>query len=317
VGELIDAQGKALLATFREGKRTIESFRVNLRKFLEEASLKKQRLPLFVFIDELDRCRPPFAIAMLERIKHLFEIDQVVFVVATDTTQLSHSVGAVYGGGFNSQGYLSRFFDRTYYFGRVSKSEFLDGLLTKTPMNEPKLSLPPKISLAQYLTDGFDFFGLALRDIEHVYDILRSVVTAWDLPLQLEICVLFPVAVMHQQKISAPLDHNFSAALNRLHQQLGGVENWQIKFSTGRYSQAEESASGVAIVNDFIAHSARGLQDLNHSVAAAHSRWVVQRLSNELNVSYPGRGAMSIISRYPDIVRSAGRLSQSIASPQH
>jgi KAP family P-loop domain len=317
LGDIIDEQGKVLLATFREGKRTIESFRKNLAKFLEEASLRKQRLPLFVFIDELDRCRPPFAIAMLERIKHLFDIDQVVFVVATDTTQLSHSVGAVYGGGFNSQGYLSRFFDRTYYFGRVSKSEFLDGLLTKTPLNESKLSLPPNVSLAQYLAEGFDFFGLPLRDIEHVYDILRSVVTAWDLPLQVETCVLFPVAVLHQQKISAPFDHNFSGILNQLHQKLGGVANWQVKFIAGRYSQSEESTSGVAIANDFIAHSTRGLHDLNHDVTAAHSRWVVQRLSEERNTSYAGRGTMSIIRRYPDIVRSAGRLSQSIASLRH
>ena len=109
--------------------------------------------------------------------KHLFEIDQVVFVVATDTVQLSHSVGAVYGGGFNSDGYLSRFFNRTYYFERVSRRDFIEDLFTRLPIEADKVSLPPHIDLTTYLTGGFDFFGLSLRDIEQVYDILRSVAT--------------------------------------------------------------------------------------------------------------------------------------------
>ncbi|TON99529.1 KAP family P-loop NTPase fold protein, partial [Vibrio parahaemolyticus] len=53
--------------------------------------------PAFVFIDELDRCRPSYAVEMLEVIKHFFELDNVVFVVATDTEQLQHAVKAVYG----------------------------------------------------------------------------------------------------------------------------------------------------------------------------------------------------------------------------
>ncbi|WP_419182173.1 P-loop NTPase fold protein [Pantoea ananatis] len=35
--------------------------------------------PLFVFVDELDRCRPTYAIEMLETIKHLFSIENVVY----------------------------------------------------------------------------------------------------------------------------------------------------------------------------------------------------------------------------------------------
>ncbi|WP_230625622.1 P-loop NTPase fold protein [Photobacterium leiognathi] len=72
--------------------------------------IRRKELPAFIFIDELDRCRPSYAVEMLETIKHIFDIDGVVFVVAIDTEQLQHAVKAVYGEGFNAKMYLSRFF---------------------------------------------------------------------------------------------------------------------------------------------------------------------------------------------------------------
>lgn len=315
LGEILDEQGKALLATFREGKRTIAKFRENLTEFLKIANAKDQPLPLFVLVDELDRCRPPFAIALLERMKHLFEIDQVVFVVATDTVQLSHSVGAVYGGGFNSDGYLSRFFNRTYYFERVSRRDFIEDLFTRMPIEAEKVSLPPHIDLTTYLTGGFDFFGLSLRDIEQVYDILRSVATAWKGRLKIEICVLFPIVVAHQQRLPLPvLDSNFGPALKRLSQQLGGTETWMIRFGVDSHRQRSEMISSIAVASDFVAHSENSLRNLNHEVSAIHSQWVVGRLSEEYAISHGNSYQLgspppySIIRRYPDIVRSAGRL---------
>lgn len=70
------------------------------------------KLPVVVLVDELDRCRPTYAIEMLEVIKHFFKTDSFVFVVATDTEQLSRSIKAVYGQDFESKNYLKRFFDR-------------------------------------------------------------------------------------------------------------------------------------------------------------------------------------------------------------
>lgn len=69
-------------------------------------------LPVIVLIDELDRCRPTYAIEMLEVIKHFFSISNFVFVIATDTEQLCHSIKSVYGDGFDSKQYLKRFFHR-------------------------------------------------------------------------------------------------------------------------------------------------------------------------------------------------------------
>lgn len=66
---------------------------------------------LVVFVDELDRCRPPYAITFLERIKHVLDVSGLLFVFGVDRKQLAHSVCAIYGIGFNSYEYLHRFFD--------------------------------------------------------------------------------------------------------------------------------------------------------------------------------------------------------------
>lgn len=314
LGELISEQGKALLEKFREGKRTIVQFRNSLSEFLKMASSKGQALPLFILVDELDRCRPPFAIAMLERMKHLFDIDNVVFVVASDTNQLSHSMGAVYGGGFNSLGYLSRFFDRTYFFEQVSRGKFIQGLLSDLPLDSSKISVPRLVTIDEYLTGGFDYFGLSLRDIEQVYDILRSVITTWNSRLKVEIVALLPVAVAHQQRAAFTLDNDLAANLQRLAQRnSGGKQNWEIKTAQESYRREGQSVEGIALISDFFSHAARALPNLNHEVTAAHSQWVVSRLSEEFSLAHgnsfqQGFPPYSVVLQYPEMVRTAGRL---------
>lgn len=75
------------------------------------AGLAKASGKLFVFIDELDRCKPTFAIDTLETIKHYFDVPNVVFVFGVDMTQLSHAINGRYGGKMDAGGYLTKFFD--------------------------------------------------------------------------------------------------------------------------------------------------------------------------------------------------------------
>ncbi|TLX45598.1 hypothetical protein C1E24_18115 [Pseudoalteromonas phenolica] len=97
---------------------------------------KGEQAKAFILIDELDRCRPSYAIEMLEIIKHFFETPNFVFVVATDTKQLSHSIKAVYGSGFNGEEYLTRFFNRTASIPKGDLSGFIKGCLEKTSILE-------------------------------------------------------------------------------------------------------------------------------------------------------------------------------------
>jgi len=67
----------------------------------------------YIFVDELDRCRPDFAIAYLEVIKHLFDIKGVVFVLAVDVGQLESAAKSVFGAELNFQEYFRKFVHRS------------------------------------------------------------------------------------------------------------------------------------------------------------------------------------------------------------
>jgi hypothetical protein len=116
--------------------------------------------PLFVMIDELDRCRPSYAVTVLERVKHLFEANDVVFIFATDTNQLQHTIRGAYGGDFDGRSYLSRFFDRRYSFPEPRLGEFVKSkldLIDLTKVSSPALNnhLEPKDLLEAVIAEGF------------------------------------------------------------------------------------------------------------------------------------------------------------------
>lgn len=88
-------------------------------------------LPVVVLIDELDRCRPTYAIDMLEVVKHFFSIKNFVFVIATDTGQLCHSITSVYGDEFDSSQYLKRFFNRKASLPTPNINEYLSIIIDR------------------------------------------------------------------------------------------------------------------------------------------------------------------------------------------
>ncbi len=136
--ELLDASEKAIeagldeffdrtLKAQKERLQAIDDFHSSLVDLL--ATLRKHEYiegPLFVFIDELDRCRPDFAIRLLEGIKHLFNVQGVVFIIATNLDQLSKAVGAIYGANFDGQQYLKRFFDLEFTLPDPTRLGFIE-----------------------------------------------------------------------------------------------------------------------------------------------------------------------------------------------
>ena len=86
----VEDLGNAYLTDEQERRDAIKAFKKEIETELAAipTSDNKSSIKLIVLVDELDRCRPNYAISMLERIKHLFDIEGVAFVVATDTKQL-------------------------------------------------------------------------------------------------------------------------------------------------------------------------------------------------------------------------------------
>ena len=118
-----------LLDEHEEKSQAIDDLKISVAEwvsFITDNPKDEKTYPAFIFIDELDRCRPSYAVEMLETIKHIFDIKGIVFVVATDTEQLQHAVKAIYGEGFDARLYLGRFFNSRFSLKAPDLKDFLE-----------------------------------------------------------------------------------------------------------------------------------------------------------------------------------------------
>lgn len=114
------------LATHKNAQAAIKRFREYLQKIAESAlnDKKNDNPKVVVLVDELDRCRPNYAIELLENIKHFFSVPGLVFVLAVDDQQLKSCVAAAYGSESDTVGYLRRFIDWNFRLPDPSAAKF-------------------------------------------------------------------------------------------------------------------------------------------------------------------------------------------------
>lgn len=140
-----------------------KTVRSELKKEMSEYQESCGKKIIF-FIDELDRCRPNFAIELLEVIKHLFDIDNFIFIISIDKEQLSHSVSTIYGHDMDTVGYLRRFFDLDYKLPKVDLKKYID-IKNSTIFNKYHNVDLFKIFIKElFISEKF-----SLRDIEKAY----------------------------------------------------------------------------------------------------------------------------------------------------
>lgn len=120
---------------YKNTKDSIKKFKSELENIAQETVNVTQK-PIIIFVDELDRCRPDFAIKLLERIKHLFSVKNIIFVLGVDKYALSNSVKVVYGESTYVDGYLTRFIDMEYKLQDLSIEEYIKYILNKFKFNE-------------------------------------------------------------------------------------------------------------------------------------------------------------------------------------
>jgi tRNA A37 threonylcarbamoyladenosine biosynthesis protein TsaE len=88
-------------------------------------SICKNKTQIFI-IDELDRCKPSFAMETLEIVKHFFDVKNCVFIIAVDKVQLEESIKTIYGNGINSEKYFSKLFDYQFNLLPISFYDSVD-----------------------------------------------------------------------------------------------------------------------------------------------------------------------------------------------
>jgi hypothetical protein len=173
VGDVVDA--------FQRESQLIVNFRSELEKGVKQLQSAGKRNTLVFIIDELDRCRPTFAIELLERIKHLFSVVNIVFVLAIDREQLEASVGAVYGEKINATEYLRRFIDIDFAIPAPDGVRYTRALFERFELDDlfaqrthPELR-GDKDSFSRFFTALADVYQLTLRARERCFTRLRIV----------------------------------------------------------------------------------------------------------------------------------------------
>lgn len=126
--------GKEYLAKFEEQKETVEEFKNDVKRFVADNATEK---PIVFFIDELDRCNPHYAVAVLERIKHLFDIPNIIFVLAINKKELCNAIQGFYGStNINSEEYLRRFIDIEYTLSKPKMDVYCEHLYNEYGFGE-------------------------------------------------------------------------------------------------------------------------------------------------------------------------------------
>lgn len=159
---------RAGVAGFKEGLSGIVS--------ALKAKSGPDALPIIVMIDELDRCRPDFAVQLLENIKHVFSVRDFVFVLGMDRSQMRHAVGVIYGHGMDGEGYLRRFIDLELELPEPKTKLFVQYLLARSELknffsdqNYHRHIMYDPECFADTFAEYADFFGLTLREQYQVF----------------------------------------------------------------------------------------------------------------------------------------------------
>lgn len=131
--------------------------------------------PLVIFIDELDRCKPAFAMDMLEVIKHVFDIPNVKFILFTFERQLEESIKHRYGQHIDSQRYLDKFIKfrvqlptQSHYHTKseLNTYKYIQNLAKETLLN--KFSEERKNCFNNFIKFMISLHNISLRNAETI-----------------------------------------------------------------------------------------------------------------------------------------------------
>lgn len=185
VSDAADALLLKRLENHAEDRASFTAFRralAELTTTLVPADLPEgKRRPRLVFIiDELDRCRPTFALSLLETVKHFFDVEGVVFLLVTNLQQLEKSVEFAYGAGIDARGYLDKFFHLRALLPAMQNKHpltrtYSHHLLKNVPEWFYGIQLDALVGLATSIAQKHEF---SLRKIERAFAYLNIFVAS-------------------------------------------------------------------------------------------------------------------------------------------
>lgn len=116
---MVEIKNEEVLNDFEDVKNLKEKIKRKMEEYC------KDKAQVFI-IDELDRCKPTFAMETLEIVKHFFDIKNCVFIISVDKLQLQESAKTIYGQEMDSEKYFSKFFDYHFNLYPLTFSDTID-----------------------------------------------------------------------------------------------------------------------------------------------------------------------------------------------
>ena len=165
---------KAMKTALDKRMEDAEKERDAVKKFRDALENAAKELgggqPLVFIVDELDRCRPDFALELLEKIKHLFSVPGVCFLVVTNLEKFVAVIQRTYGySKQDAETYLEKFFPYVFWLPEGGKHG--DGQIVDYVHHLWKILLLPSAQAWEFsewlkgLSQTHDF---SLRDIERM-----------------------------------------------------------------------------------------------------------------------------------------------------
>ncbi len=157
-------------------KKGLADFKKALKEYVEKISDKK---PLVFIIDELDRCRPDYSVEVLEHVKHFFNVEGIVFILAMDKIQLSNSIKGYYGSAeIDAAEYLRRFIDVEYSIPNPTAEQFCRYLynyfqfgtfFNSDERKKQDILREDGETFIQFAAELFQYHDLSLREQEKIF----------------------------------------------------------------------------------------------------------------------------------------------------
>ncbi len=162
----IEDDGPAVFEEWADIDKSIAEFKSALRDQVQDLDAKK----LVIFVDELDRCEPTYALDLLNKARHLFDIDGVVIVFGVNREELGHAVETLYGPECDVDGYLRRFVDLSMQLRQPSTDEWINYIagIVQSLASSSNILRGSEYFVRQVLTLVADNSGGRLRDIEQI-----------------------------------------------------------------------------------------------------------------------------------------------------
>ncbi len=169
--DIQDEQNIDYLKNYKDFSKYKNKIKEKMKKICEDT-------PMVFIIDELDRCKPSFAIDTLEIVKHFFDVDNCIFVISVDKIQLASSVKAIYGASMNGEQYFSKLFDYQYNLLPINFYDSID------------LTNEKNIELIEWSTKIFNILNISLRDSKKIFNELTQKNENWTIEQSLFILFL-------------------------------------------------------------------------------------------------------------------------------